>query len=128
MQEQSEITDAPKVDIAHLERMTGGDEALMSEVLGLFREQGTVWQRLLSPDNETGDWLIGAHTIKGSARSIGAWELGEICSRAEVAALEKPLSRDEKYIWREQIISAFDEAIIEIAALEHKLLMKTLQS
>lgn len=128
MSNEIESEDPPKIDIAHLRRMAGDDESLMLEVLGLFREQGEVWQRLLDPDNETKDWMVGAHTIKGSARGIGAWELGEICAKAEEAATNSQLSRDEKYIWREQIIGAFDAAIYEVAHIEHKLLLRTLSS
>lgn len=122
----NESENARKIDLGHLRRMTGDDEALMLEVLGLFREQGELWQKLLNPDNETKDWMVGAHTIKGSARGIGAWELGEICSKAEEAALKSPLSRDEKYIWREQILTEFDAAVYEVAHIEHKLLMNTI--
>ena len=128
MNTETNSENAPKIDIAHLRRMAGDDNDLMLEVLGLFREQGEVWQRLLDPDNETKNWMVGAHTIKGSARGIGAWELGEICAKAEEAATNAPLSRDEKYIWREQILSAFNSAIYEVAHIEHKLLLKSLST
>ncbi|MCA3694288.1 MAG: hypothetical protein IOB61_13060, partial [Aquidulcibacter sp.] len=39
----------PVVDRAHLERMTGGDQELALEVLGLFREQIALWSKLLQP-------------------------------------------------------------------------------
>lgn len=126
MSDSNDTESERKIDIAHLRRMTGDDADLMREVLGLFREQGEVWQRLLSPDNETKGWMVGAHTIKGSARGIGAWELSEICSKAEEAATNSPLSRDEKYIWREQILSEFAAVVYEIAHLEHKLLLDSL--
>lgn len=117
-----------KIDLAHLNRMAGGDKDLMIEVLSLFREQSEMWKKLLDSSQPTNDWLIGAHTIKGSARGIGAWELGEICSKAEEAALSHTLTKDEKYIWREQIIQCLEDAMIEIADIEHKIKMDSLKS
>lgn len=120
--------DGPKVDLAHLRRMTMDDPALMSEVLTLFREQGDVWKKLLDPEITTPDWMVGAHTIKGSARGIGAWELGEICNQAEEAAMTRPLTRDEKYIYREQILHALDDALQEVARIEHKIAIDSLRA
>lgn len=117
-----------KIDFAHFERMTMGDSSLQSEVLGLFREQGEIWRKLLDPSNPTPDFMVGAHTIKGSARSIGAWELADICGAAEEAARRSNLSRDEKYIWREQILNALEAVFDEIAQLEHRLALNSLKS
>ncbi len=116
------------IDIAHLNEMTMDDVALKSEVLGLFRQQAEVWTKLLEPENETPNWMVGAHTIKGSARSIGAWGLADICGGAEEAAKSGILSKDEKFMWREQILQALDEAIGEIAIIEHKIAMDSLKS
>lgn len=121
-------SEAPKVDIAHLRRMAMDDDALMSEVLSIFRHQGEQWKKLLDPEVTTPDWLVAAHTIKGSSVSIGAWELAEICGAAENAAQTRMLTRDEKYIYREEIMRAFDDALQEVAKIEHQLAMKSLKS
>nr|WP_275671591.1 Hpt domain-containing protein [Pseudaquidulcibacter saccharophilus] len=86
-----------------------------------------MWEKLLSPDTPTPDFMVAAHTIKGSAKSIGAWELGEICARAEEEARSRQLSRDEKFVWREQILQTLDAATTEIANVEHKLNMELLK-
>ena len=117
----------PVIDIAHLQRMAGDDKNLMLEVLGIFRQQAEMWEKLLSPDTPTPDFMVAAHTIKGSAKSIGAWELGEICARAEEEARSRQLSRDEKFVWREQILQTLDAATTEIANVEHKLNMELLK-
>jgi HPt (histidine-containing phosphotransfer) domain-containing protein len=117
----------PIVDQAHLNRMTGGDAALAAEVLGLFREQCELWLRLLEPTTETLDWGNAAHTIKGSARGIGAWVLGEICGDAEAAARDGELTRDDKRAWREAISNELDAVLSEIARMEHKALMVSLR-
>jgi HPt (histidine-containing phosphotransfer) domain-containing protein len=117
----------PIVDQAHLNRMTGGDSALAAEVLGLFREQCDLWMRLLEPTTDTLDWGNAAHTIKGSARGIGAWMLGEICGDAEEAARDGDLTRDQKRIWREAISDELTGVLSEISRLEHKSLMASLR-
>jgi chemotaxis protein histidine kinase CheA len=100
---------------------------LASEVLGLFREQWDLWVRLLEPTTPTLDWGNAAHTIKGSARGIGAWELGEICGGAEEAARAGELTRDQKRVWLDAISDAMDAVIAEIARIEHKSMMASLR-
>jgi HPt (histidine-containing phosphotransfer) domain-containing protein len=117
----------PIVDQAHLNRMTGGDAALAAEVLGLFREQCDLWMRLLEPTTDTLDWGNAAHTIKGSARGIGAWALGDVCGGAEEAARGGDLTRDQKRAWCEAISNELDAVLGEIARMEHKALMKSLR-
>ena len=118
----------PIVDQAHLDRMTGGYAAMAAEVLGLFREQCDLWMRLLEPTTETLDWGNAAHTIKGSARGIGAWMLGEICGEAEEAARDGELTHDQKRAWREAISNELSGVLTEIARLEHKSLLATLRA
>jgi HPt (histidine-containing phosphotransfer) domain-containing protein len=117
----------PIVDLAHLNRMTGGDGALASEVLGLFRQQWDLWVRLLDSTTETLDWGNAAHTIKGSARGIGAWQLGEICGAAEAAAREHELTRNQKREWLDAITSEMDSVLVEIARIEHKAMLASLK-
>lgn len=122
----------PVIDRAHLDRMTGGDRALQVEVLGLVREQAQVWSRLLDPSVPVADWAVAAHTIKGSARGIGAWHLAELCGAAEAAAQAgpgaPPLSRDARRVWTEQIAVSLDMVLQEIARIEHALALASLRS
>jgi HPt (histidine-containing phosphotransfer) domain-containing protein len=112
----------PVLDRAHLARMTMGDEALSLEVLGMFRNQTEMWMRLLGPEIETKDWAGAVHTIKGSARGVGAWPLAQICEDAEAdAKVRGPLSAGDKIYWREKIAVAIDAVIGEIARVEHQM-------
>lgn len=74
------------IDFEHLARYTGGDAELEAEVFSLFREQTEMWLRLLSLDADTEDWKSAAHSLKGSARGIGAFTLASHCEDAERAA------------------------------------------
>ena len=69
------------VDFGFLEGFAAGDRTVISEVLELFVAQA---QRLApSLDAAAAGWRDAAHTLKGSARGIGAQALGEACARAE---------------------------------------------
>lgn len=74
------------IDFVHLAAYTGGDRALEDEVFALFREQTDMWLRLLTVEADAEDWKSAAHSLKGSARGIGAFPLAECCEAAERAA------------------------------------------
>ena len=79
------------VDLVHLSRFTLGDTKLEHEVLELFRVQAGIYlERLKTAADPTG-WREAAHTIKGSARGIGAWSVAEAAAAAE--ALEGPAGK-----------------------------------
>ena len=61
----------PPIDLAHLARMTLGDGALRREVLRMFLNQSRDLLDRLAARPSEGAAL--AHTLKGSARAIGAF-------------------------------------------------------
>jgi HPt (histidine-containing phosphotransfer) domain-containing protein len=73
-------------DRDHFSHMTGQDEALQREILGLFRDQCGLWSRLLIAEAPVHTWRDAAHTLKGSARGLGLWALAEACETAEQLA------------------------------------------
>lgn len=74
------MADGP-VDFEYLETFAAGDMQVVTEVLSMFQGQAEGWQAKL--DDPGGGWRDLAHTIKGSARGIGATALGEVADRAE---------------------------------------------
>ncbi len=73
------------IDLVHLSRMTLGDRGLEREVLALFDRQATVLvsrMRAASPGSVT----AVAHTLKGSARGVGAWRVAAAAEAVETAA------------------------------------------
>jgi HPt (histidine-containing phosphotransfer) domain-containing protein len=76
------------LDTAHLERMTLGDRRLEREVLELFLRQTTI---MLGRIIDATPPLAGAaaHTLKGSARGIGAWRVARAAELLENAAAQK---------------------------------------
>jgi HPt (histidine-containing phosphotransfer) domain-containing protein len=76
----------PAVDLQHLSRYTGGDEALNAEVLNLFDNQITEMvgrlQYILDSQDAKG-WRDVTHTLKGAARGIGAFDFANAAAAAE---------------------------------------------
>jgi HPt (histidine-containing phosphotransfer) domain-containing protein len=73
------------IDGAHLERMTLGDRSLEREVLEIFARQTTLTlERIAGAAPEQA--AAAAHTLKGSARGIGAWRVAQAAERLELAA------------------------------------------
>lgn len=71
------------IDIAHLRKFTLGNRALELEVLAMFAKQvPTILERLTQAVTEK-SWYEAAHTLKGSARAVGAREIASLAERAE---------------------------------------------
>ena len=73
------------IDEPHLERMTLGDRRLEREVLELFVRQTTILLTR-SAGAEPPTAAAAAHTLKGSARGIGAWRVARAAELLEQAA------------------------------------------
>ncbi len=71
------------IDNAHLSRMTLGDAGLEREVLAMFSAQaaGLIGRLAGSP----ADAPALAHTLKGSARAIGAFRVADAAEALEAA-------------------------------------------
>jgi HPt (histidine-containing phosphotransfer) domain-containing protein len=103
------------VDLQHLRRYTLGDHALEVEILGLFAEQLTLSIRALNEAACDKEWAIAAHTLKGSARAVGAWTLAAIAESAE--RLRPPPEGTERAILMCRLEEAAADARAYIAAL-----------
>jgi HPt (histidine-containing phosphotransfer) domain-containing protein len=97
------------LDFDYLEGFAAGDMQVVTEVLELFQGQAEGWAPQLEAPDAAG-WRDLAHTIKGSARGIGATALGDAADRAERgdpslapelrAALDDALAEIEGYLTR----------------------------
>ena len=73
------------IDEHHLGRMTLGDRRLEREVLELFVRQTTIMLNRIA-GAEPALAAATAHTLKGSARGIGAWRVARAAELLESAA------------------------------------------
>jgi hypothetical protein len=103
------------VDFAYLEGFALGDAKVIDEVLALFREQASLWAPMLDAGQE--GWRDAVHTIKGAARGVGAFALGDACERAEAAG---PGALPAVH-------AALDAALFDVAAYVHEQALKSLK-
>lgn len=71
------------IDFDHLDAYTGGDTALVHEVLRLFRGQVSMLVEQLKGVEDAKTWRETAHGIKGAARGIGAWSAADAAAAIE---------------------------------------------
>jgi len=74
--ELTEPTPAAAIDDDHLRQMTLGDPALEREVLEIFMRQAALMLRRIA-GAKPALAAAAAHTLKGSARGIGAWRVAQ---------------------------------------------------
>jgi len=107
--------DAPGlIDREHLRRYTLGDPGLELEILGLFAEQLPITIGALEHATTDKDWGMAAHTLKGSARAVGAWPLAALAEDAERLTTNADSGRRAAILRR--LETAADEARAYIAA------------
>ena len=95
------------VDLTHLRQYTLGDRDLEREILGLFADQLLVTIDALKDAPSDKEWTIAAHTLKGSARAVGAWSLARLAESAE--KLRGLSDVDE----RNAVVRGLEEAALE---------------
>jgi HPt (histidine-containing phosphotransfer) domain-containing protein len=105
----------PALDLAHLRRFTLGDQALEQEILGLFIGQAPTTLAALTEAWTDRDWKIAAHTLKGSARAVGAWRVARLAEKAE--GMSRRRDREGCAAAVRELTDALSEADAYIAAL-----------
>jgi HPt (histidine-containing phosphotransfer) domain-containing protein len=106
------------IDLEHLARYTGGERALNEEVLRLFDGQVTAMVaelRALLASRDAKRWREVAHSIKGAARGVGAFSMGDLAAAAEpIGPANAPAAKDviAKLEREAQTVRAFIEAYL----------------
>jgi chemotaxis protein histidine kinase CheA len=103
------------VDFAYLEGFAMDDSTVIDEVLALFREQAALWTPML--DKSHPGWKDAVHTVKGAARGVGAFTLGDVCERCEAG-------QDSL----EAVKTALDLVLLDIAAYAHEQALRSLRA
>ena len=80
-------TDKP-LDLVHLSSMTMGDRTLERQVLSVFAAQSNIYLASWRQAGGQEARKQAAHSLKGAARGIGAWEVAEIAEAAEQAGFD----------------------------------------
>lgn len=93
------------VDLVHLARYTLGSRSLEREVLELFLTQSIMYLNRLKQAMNEKSWHDAAHTIKGSAKGIGAWQVVASAEAAESMQGKIPANR------KETVVAALEDEI-----------------
>jgi HPt (histidine-containing phosphotransfer) domain-containing protein len=104
---------AAAIDRGHLARMTFGDRGLERELLELFDKQAGILLVRMRAGGSAAIFAL-AHTLKGSASSIGAQGVARAAQAAELAARATPAECSHAV---EALAEAVEEARALIAVL-----------
>lgn len=97
------------IDREHLARMTFGEHGLQCELLALFDRQAAT---LLARLREGAPAAALAHTLKGSATGIGAWDVARAAR-----LLEEASSPAERGLALDRLSTAIEAVRAEISGL-----------
>ncbi len=97
---------ADPIDLVHLSKQSLGNRALESEILQLFLSQSVLYLDRVANASTRSERRLAAHTIIGSARSIGAWRVAQEASKhsdgsdgqAELVGLQNAVADANAYI------------------------------
>lgn len=103
------------IDLEHLRRMTLGDAGLEREVLAMFSAQAVKLAATLATSPPDAGAL--AHTLKGSARAIGAFAVADAAGGLEAAIH----SGDDPA----EALAALEEAVAEARAAVDAMLRRS---
>jgi HPt (histidine-containing phosphotransfer) domain-containing protein len=106
---------AAPIDLDHLRRFTLGDTRLELEILWLFVDQTPVTLASMKRAATTKEWVMASHTLKGSARAVGAWRLAKLAEAAERLGGVSDRAACERAL--REIEEAADEARAHVALL-----------
>ncbi len=116
-----------EIDFNHLKQYIGDDISIIVEVFSLFKHQVDMWSKGLDPQADDDVWASVMHSLKGSARAIGAKNLANLCEKGEVMVGESNLLivrtahvQDVKF--------SIDKALIEIGRWEYRQSIASLRS
>lgn len=101
------------VDLDHLEKYVAGDTALRDEILTIFSEQAEMLRDQFDPEADDEAWRDVAHALKGAARGVGAWRLGDLCETTEthVGSIENKTAQRQASV---QLVTAEVDAALEM--------------
>jgi len=121
-------TDSPsEIDFDHLNQYVDGDPSLTAEVFGMFQHQVEMWGRALVVDTDDDTWAAVTHSLKGSARAVGAVKLAELCENAEELVGESNRS-GAREVAVQNIEFSISKVIIEIQRWEYKQTIKGIKA
>jgi len=116
-----------EIDFEHIKQYVGDDTALIKEVFGLFKNQVEMWSRGMTPQANDDDWGAVMHSLKGSARAVGAHNLAALCEQGEkLTGSLGGLETRKAYIHDVQF--SIEKVLIEIGRWEYTQTLASMRS
>lgn len=123
-----EIIDSePEIDFDHLNQYVGGDISLTKEVFGLFKNQVDMWAKALDAEADDSIWSGLTHSLKGTAKAIGATRLAEVCEAAETLIGDNSRLA-ARQVAVEQLEYRISRTMIEIQRWEYRQTLNDMRS
>ncbi|MCF6221803.1 MAG: Hpt domain-containing protein [Robiginitomaculum sp.] len=116
-----------EIDFEHIKQYLGDDIELTKEVFGLFKNQVEMWSRGMTPDADDESWGAIMHSLKGSARAIGAHKLAELCAKGEGLKGEKG-GIEVRSAHIHDVKFSIEKALIEIGRWEYRQTLASMRS
>ena len=116
-----------EIDFEHIKQYVGDDIELTKEVFGLFKNQVEMWARGMIADADDESWGAIMHSLKGSARAVGAHKLATLCEKGEglVGANNGQESRKAHI---HDVKFTIEKALIEIGRWEYRQTLASMRS
>ncbi|MEM9014810.1 MAG: Hpt domain-containing protein [Pseudomonadota bacterium] len=105
------------IDLDHLDLYVAGDKALLDEILSIFEDQAAELVEKLDPSLPDEEWRDTVHKLKGSARGLGAWALGDLCENAENLAADANGNLHKRGQAFQEILSALADVLESVKSL-----------
>lgn len=121
------MNETAQIDFDHLRQYVGDDASLTAEVFGLFKNQVDMWTPQMRPDLDDDSWEMMTHSLKGTARAIGAIELAQICEEAE-ALMGEGNRPGARAVAIDKMESCMGQITIEISRWEYRQTIKQMKS
>ena len=116
-----------EIDFEHIKQYVGDDIALTQEIFGLFKNQIEMWSRGMIADTDDESWGAVMHSLKGSARAVGAHNLAKLCQHGEGLIGEKGgIPAREAHI--QEVKFTIDKALIDIGRWEYRQTLASLRT
>lgn len=121
------IDSEPEIDFDHLNQYVGGDVSLTKEIFNLFKNQVDMWSKALVADADDDVWSGLTHSLKGTAKAVGAMKLAQVCETSEnlIGENARPAARQVAVDKLEHRIS---QTMTEIQRWEYKQKLNEMRS
>lgn len=82
----------------------------------MFAEQAPLYLKDLSGATTAATWQGAAHTLKGCARSVGAWRVADAAETAEMLWTTEGVAEADRSVVRKRAVEKLTRAVDEVCA------------